>query len=199
MKTIKGISVFEDTIKKSRFVARASRADTPESAVDFLQSVSDSEASHNCWAYKIEDAYRFSDDGEPGGTAGRPIFTVIEQQEFDHIMVVVTRYFGGIKLGAGGLVRAYAGVAGKCLNHADTHVVRNYSICELSVPFEATGIIYPLLDTHLEVKRLKEHFNAAGICFLLQIPAEFYTDFVERVTNALSGKYHIRHVRTIRQ
>ncbi|MCU0692466.1 MAG: YigZ family protein, partial [Polyangiaceae bacterium] len=111
MRTLRADAEHECLIKKSRFLARAARADTADEAMAFLQRVRDDTASHNCWAYRIGELYRFSDDGEPGGTAGRPILSAIEGQRVDHVMVVVARHFGGIKLGAGGLVRAYGGTA----------------------------------------------------------------------------------------
>ena len=74
----------------------------------FFAANSDPEATHNCWAYKIGQEYRFNDDGEPGGTAGRPILQAIEGQGMDRVAVLVVRWFGGVKLGAGGLVRAAA-------------------------------------------------------------------------------------------
>jgi hypothetical protein len=79
---------------------------------------SPTDATHNCWAWRIGGDYRSSDDGEPAGTAGRPILAAIDGQGFDRVMVVVTRWFGGIKLGAGGLVRAYGGAAAECLRTA---------------------------------------------------------------------------------
>ncbi len=96
----------EQEIKKSRFLAQAAPVDTPEQALAFVQAMSDPAATHNCWAYRIGQAYRFNDDGEPGGTAGRPILQAIEGQGIDCAVVVVTRWYGGIKLGAGGLARA---------------------------------------------------------------------------------------------
>lgn len=104
-----------EIIDKSRFLAKATPAATPEQAMAFVQAVSDPSASHNCWAWKIGDQYRFSDDGEPGGTAGRPMLVAIEGQSFDQVVVVITRWFGGVKLGTGGLARAYGGTTARCL------------------------------------------------------------------------------------
>ncbi|KFA18047.1 hypothetical protein KWU_0120105, partial [Xanthomonas vasicola pv. musacearum NCPPB 4394] len=98
-------------IKHSRFLAHAAALDTPAHALEIVQRVSVPDATHNCWAYRFGQDYRSSDDGEPSGTAGRPILAAIDGQGFDRIVVVVTRWYGGIKLGAGGLVRAYGGTA----------------------------------------------------------------------------------------
>lgn len=95
-----------EVISKSRFLVKAAPVQSPEEAQAFVQAVSDPTATHSCWAWKIGNQYRFSDDGEPGGTAGRPMLTAIEGQDFDRVAVVVIRWFGGIKLGTGGLARA---------------------------------------------------------------------------------------------
>ena len=96
----------QEDIKKSRFAAFAAPVSTVDEAMRFFAANSDPEATHNCWAYKIGQEYRFNDDGEPGGTAGRPILQAIEGQGMDRVAVLVVRWFGGVKLGAGGLVRA---------------------------------------------------------------------------------------------
>ena len=99
----------QEDIRKSRFLALAAPVPSIEHALAFVREVSTPEATHNCWAYRIGHDYRFNDDGEPGGTAGRPILQAIDGQRMDGVAVVVTRWYGGIKLGAGGLVRAYGG------------------------------------------------------------------------------------------
>lgn len=113
--TLASLCEFQETIRKSRFLAMAAPVSSPEEAQAFIQTVSNSTATHNCWAWKIGNQYRFSDDGEPGGTAGRPMLTAIEGQDCDRVVVVVIRWFGGIQLGTGGLARAYGGSAAKCL------------------------------------------------------------------------------------
>jgi uncharacterized YigZ family protein len=116
--TVEGLVTHELETRKSRFVAIAGAVQTPEEASGFFARYSVADATHNCWAYKIGQAYRFNDDGEPGGTAGRPILQAIEGQGCDQVAVLVVRWFGGIKLGPGGLVRAYGGVAAECLRLA---------------------------------------------------------------------------------
>jgi uncharacterized YigZ family protein len=106
-------------IRKSKFVANATNVASEDAALEFLERISDPGATHNCWAWRIGQRYRFSDDGEPGGTAGKPILQAIDGQNIDNVMVVVTRWFGGIKLGAGGLMRAYGGCAAECLRQAE--------------------------------------------------------------------------------
>ncbi|PPS17519.1 hypothetical protein GOBAR_AA03051 [Gossypium barbadense] len=123
--TIKETVTFEKEIKKSKFIAIAGPISNEQSAHSFLNQVKDPRATHNCWAYKVGDQYRSNDDGEPSGTAGKPIHSAIVSSGFDRIMVVVIRYFGGIKLGTGGLVRAYGGVASECLRNAPTCLVKS--------------------------------------------------------------------------
>ena len=116
--TLAGPATFELEAKRSRVLSRAASVESPEAALAFLHEVADPQATHNCWAYRIGADYRSSDDGEPGGSAGRPILAAIEGQGVDQVMVVVTRWYGGTNLGVGGLVRAYGGAAAECLRTA---------------------------------------------------------------------------------
>ena len=118
MLTLAGPASIEIEIKRSRFIAHALRVDNLADTLAFYESVADASATHNCWAWRLDQQYRFNDDGEPASTAGKPILAAIEGKGLDHVMVVVTRYFGGIKLGVGGLVRAYSGSAAKGIDQA---------------------------------------------------------------------------------
>lgn len=96
----------EVIIKRSRFIAFAGPVNTTTEALAFIEASSERDARHNCWAYLLDgQEFRCNDDGEPGGTAGRPILAAIENSKVVNVAVCVVRYFGGIKLGAGGLVR----------------------------------------------------------------------------------------------
>lgn len=117
--TLTGLCEYREEIRKSRFIALAAPISSAAEAQAFIEQYSDLNASHNCWAWKLADQYRSSDDGEPGGTAGRPILAAIEAQDFDQVAVVVIRWYGGIQLGTGGLARAYGGSANKCLQGAE--------------------------------------------------------------------------------
>lgn len=114
--TVAGHGQVEIIIRKSRFIANAAPVTSEEAAWAFVNQIraEHAEATHNCFAFKTGNIQRMSDDGEPSGTAGRPIFDVLDKQGLSDTVIVVTRYFGGILLGAGGLVRAYsqAAVAG---------------------------------------------------------------------------------------
>ena len=169
--TLAAPAAFTLEVKHSRFLAQAAPVDTPAAALAWLASVADAAATHNCWAYRIGGDYRSSDDGEPAGTAGRPILAAIDGQGCDQVVVVVTRWYGGIKLGAGGLVRAYGGAAAECLRGAARlpRVVR----CELVVRagFEDLGAVHAALAA-FEARKLEERFEADGLHLRLSLPAD---------------------------
>ncbi|KAF5202817.1 Impact family member yigz [Thalictrum thalictroides] len=145
--TITETVTFEREIKKSKFIAIAGSITDDQSAHSFLSQVKDSRATHNCWAYKVGDQYRSNDDGEPSGTAGKPIYTAIASSGIDRVIVVVIRYFGGIKLGTGGLVRAYGGVASECLKNATTCLVKSKISIAIEVPYDLLGVMYHQIQT----------------------------------------------------
>ena len=128
----------EFTEKKSRFIGRVWYVESEEEAQAKIQEMKKQhyDATHNCWAYVIRDgAMRFSDDGEPGGTAGNPMMQVLQKEELYNIVCVVTRYFGGTLLGAGGLVRAYTKGAKIAIDAAGRSMKRVWSVLYLPCPY----------------------------------------------------------------
>ncbi len=128
----------EFTEKKSRFIGRVWLVETEEEALERIQQMKKQhhDATHNCWAYVIRDgAARFSDDGEPGGTAGNPMMQVLIRENLHNVVCVVTRYFGGILLGAGGLVRAYTKGAKIAVDAAGKAMKRVWSVLYLPCPY----------------------------------------------------------------
>ena len=113
--TLVSETIFEEDIKKSRFQAISAPVENEQQVKMFLEKNLDLTTTHQCWAWKIGHNVRFNDDGEPSGTAGRPILATIEGNDLTNAIVFVNRWYGGIKLGTGGLVRAYGGCAGQCL------------------------------------------------------------------------------------
>ncbi len=156
-------------VKHSRFLAQAAPVETADAAMDWLHGASDADATHNCWAWRIGDEYRSSDDGEPAGTAGRPILAAIDGQGFDRVVVVVTRWYGGIKLGAGGLVRAYGGAAAECLRTAPRLPIVEMAEAALAFPFESTGAVHAALAAH-GADRLDERFTTEGAHLRIRLP-----------------------------
>ena len=133
--TVKGENIYEKIIEKSRFITYSFSVTTPEQAKEYLDKIrkKHSDATHNCYGYKLKDGTsKFSDDGEPSGTAGAPIFEAINTSNLVDVIVIVTRYFGGVKLGAGGLVRAYFNCAKEGL---DTAEKQEYIECDNYVAF----------------------------------------------------------------
>ena len=162
------VSISEE-IKKSRFLCQAAPVATPEAALEFLAQISDPQATHNCWAYRIGQHYRFSDDGEPVGTAGKPMLQAIDGQGFDQVVAVVTRWYGGIKLGAGGLMRAYGGVTAQCLRlAARTPLVRKSEV-EFDLPFAQLALLKSRLS-EFDADCLAEAFGADGAALRLALP-----------------------------
>ena len=124
--------------KKSRFIGRVWPVETEGEALEKIQAMKKQhyDATHNCWAYIIKDgAVRFSDDGEPGGTAGMPMLQVLQREGLYNICCVVTRYFGGILLGAGGLVRAYTKGAKIAVDAAGKSMKRVWSVLYVPCPY----------------------------------------------------------------
>lgn len=181
----------ETIVKRSRFIAHAGPCRDEHSAQSFIEQHGDQTASHNCWAWKCGQQYRFDDDGEPGGTAGRPILQAIEGQEFDNVVVVVTRHFGGIKLGTGGLIRAYGGCAAECLRQAPAEPIIAMIRLECRLPFEAIALAHQLFERH-GVSKLEERYVSDGIELTLELPKARHDILTADLNNATSGKAAIR-------
>ena len=134
-RTVRGVSTGEYEEKKSRFIAQLSFADSEEKALAFLEKVpaENRTARHNVYAYRLREGNRerYSDDGEPAKTAGTPALEVLQHSGLTDLIVVITRYFGGVLLGTGGLVRAYTTAAARALENAEIVTVR--SVVSLSV------------------------------------------------------------------
>ena len=172
--------------KKSRFLAKAVAVESPEAALAWLQQAGDPQATHNCWAYRIGAAYRFNDDGEPGGSAGRPILAAIDGQGLDQVVVLVIRWYGGTNLGVGGLVRAYGGAAAECLRTAARRPLVDWCEAELACEFALSGSVHGLLEAFSAVK-LTESFDEHGLRLSLRLPASSYEALAARLRDLSRG------------
>jgi len=190
MITLAARHTFEQEIKKSRFLAVAGPIDGEAGAQAFLERERDAAANHNCFAFKLGTIYRSSDDGEPGGSAGRPILAAIEGQGLDHVVVLVTRHFGGVKLGVGGLVRAYGGTAAECLRTAPRQEIRPRVRLLVQVPFELCGALFLVVE-QLGVARLTEEYDAAGLALGVELDAALAERFGRLVADATRGRGRI--------
>ena len=174
-------------IKKSRFLAQAAPASSPEAATAFVDSLRDNGGGHHCWAYRIGQAYRFNDDGEPSSSAGKPILAAIDGQGFDRAVVVVTRWFGGIKLGVGGLIRAYGGTAAQCLQQAPrqpiVHVARMVLHCDFAQ--------WALLEGRIRERNItieNTTYGALAVEAVLAVPSGQETALAQLVADATQGR-----------
>ncbi len=167
--TISSLVSYKEDIKKSRFQAFAVPVENEQAVKDFLEQYKDIGTTHQCWAWKIGHNVRFNDDGEPSGTAGRPILATIEGNELTNILVLVNRWYGGVKLGTGGLVRAYGGTAGQCLLLAEKIELIEKKKVYFACQFNEWAIFqYELNSQQIE---FNEQYTADGVLVeaLLQV------------------------------
>ncbi|WP_392559671.1 IMPACT family protein [Orbus mooreae] len=176
-----------EEIKKSRFIVNASPINNTEQASHFIAQVSELSATHNCWAWKLGNQYRFNDDGEPTSTAGRPILAAIEGQDCDNVVVVVTRYFGGIKLGTGGLIRAYGSSASHCLQQAPLVPIILRIPCYITCLYSE----WPILENRLKEANAiieEQTFDAMSTQLHIAITEDKIASFNEFIINLTRGR-----------
>src|SRR5699024_6971008 len=182
-----GHCTHEVEIKKSRFLAQAAPVETPEAAMAFVDKVRHADANHDCWAYRIGQAYRFNDDGEPSGSAGKPILAAIDGQHLDHVVAVVTRWFGGTKLGIGGLIRAYGGTAAECLRLSDTKpIIATVSLTLDCGYAELERLREPMRRMGARIQ--EEHYGALGVCLHLTLPDKHLERLRQQVADMTRGQ-----------
>lgn len=188
-KTIGKRKETEITIQKSRFIACAQRAETEKEALEFIDSVKAKHrsANHNCSAYMIGDhdsIQKANDDGEPSGTAGVPMLEVLKKQGLKDTVVVVTRYFGGIKLGGGGLIRAYGKAVTEAIAASGIVERRLHHLMSIRVDYTWLG------KMENEIRQsdypLKEILYTDGVELMVYVPTEregLFVDWVSEMTN----------------
>jgi uncharacterized YigZ family protein len=177
---------FEQVIRKSRFLAIALPIASDEEAKAAISAHGRADASHNCWAWRIGAAYRFSDDGEPSGTAGKPILAAIDGQSLDRAIVIVTRWFGGILLGSGGLVRAYGGAAAACLRGARLVELKPMVSGLVSLEFFELARVKAKLTSLKDVQIAEERFTETGADLVVRVP-EAELDAISRLVSDLTS------------
>ena len=173
-------------VKQSRFLATGHPISDIDEALRLLDNARLQAATHHCWAYKLGSNYRFSDDGEPSGTAGRPILSAIEGQQLDAVIVIVTRWYGGINLGTGGLVRAYGGAAAECLRLAERKPLLHWIEAKLECDFSLTGSVHQLLQQY-QAEKQEETFNESGWQLHFRIPAQYFPALTIKITDLSRG------------
>lgn len=178
-------------IQKSKFITHLRHVDTEEEARDFIQAIKKRyfDARHNCSAYVLgEDSakQKSNDDGEPGGTAGNPILEAIKKNGLTNIVVVVTRYFGGIKLGAGGLIRAYSHAAALGIEAATKLEMTPFARLDVSIGYEHLATIEHYMRQN-EIRSLDADYGEGVTLHLLIAPAEL-DKVTEDITNMTAGR-----------
>ncbi len=176
--------------KKSEFIGYLAPVETEEQAVEFINEIRSMhrKATHNCYAYILRDnsAARHSDDGEPSGTAGVPIYEVLRKEGLTDVVCVVTRYFGGVLLGAGGLVRAYTHGAKDAVDTAKIKVMALAEQLELSVEYSLYGRL-PQIFAGFDVRVISEDF-ADHVKILLYVREELAEKLRKKLIDCCNGK-----------
>jgi uncharacterized YigZ family protein len=190
----RGEAAFEE--RGSRFIGHIAPAETVGDAEAFVASVEDeySDASHNVPAYRVRaDPLReyASDDGEPGGSAGKPALTVLEREEIENVAGVVTRYYGGTNLGVGGLARAYGRAVKLALEDAGTVEQRPHERLRLAVDYDDSGTVRGILESS-EVDFEAEYEERAS--FAVRVPSADAEELRERLLSATSGRAELESV-----
>lgn len=176
------------TEKRSRFIGRIWPVETEEEALSRIQEMKKQhyDATHNCWAYIIHGgAVRFSDDGEPGGTAGMPMLQVLQREGLNNVVCVVTRYFGGILLGAGGLVRTYTKGAKIAVDAAGKSIKRVWTVLYVPCPYS----FYERVKLEIEAFGgiLRSTDFGAEVDMEILFPQANAQPFLDRLTDLTSG------------
>ena len=187
MNRLTGTARIEQIIRKSRFVGVCGPIKTPEDAAHFIAEHGEDGCRHVAYAWRCGDQVRFDDAGEPGGTAGRPMLAALDHFELDRSVVVVSRFFGGIKLGTGGLARAYGGTAMDVLQDAPRAPIVPMEDWTVEAGFEAADPLFRQIDD-LGGRRLDERWTPDGVQLRVRIPARRATTLVTSVREITRGQ-----------
>lgn len=195
--TAKKTAITEINIQKSRFIGFIQRITSEEEAKSTLEAISKEhwKANHNCYAYVLgEDSHiqKASDNGEPAGTAGVPILEVLKKKELRDTLIVVTRYFGGIKLGAGGLIRAYSKTASEAVNASGIVERLPMKIFSVDIDYSLYGSIENALHTSDYI--LQDTLFAENVTLMIAVQTELADTFTEWMTNNCNGACVINEV-----
>lgn len=197
-KTLKQAGEASFIERKSRFISYSKPVATEEEAIQFLNSIRKKhyDATHNCYAYILEEnaaIQRSSDDGEPSGTAGVPILEILRKEGLTNSIIVVTRYFGGILLGAGGLIRAYAEGAKLAVSAAGIIEVKAFSIFSVHVDYSQLGKIQHEASKNEYLIDDIIYTDMVEIIFL--VPPESKNNLIEDINNWTNGNAVIEHIK----
>ncbi|WP_326602369.1 YigZ family protein [Streptomyces sp. NBC_01799] len=190
-RTVARAGVHETEINRSRFICALAPAATEQEAQDFVARIRREHptATHNCFAYVIgadASVQKASDDGEPGGTAGAPMLQMLMRREMRYVVTVVTRYYGGVKLGAGGLIRAYGGVVGEALDELGTITRQRFRLATITVGHQRAGRLEnDLRATGLAVREVR---YAEAVIIEIGLPDSDVESFRSWLADATAGE-----------
>ncbi|NPC94330.1 YigZ family protein [Bacillus sp. WMMC1349] len=189
--TVSGEGIYEIVIEKSRFICHLNRANSEEEAQHFIQKIKKQHwnATHNCSAYLIgenDQIQKANDDGEPSGTAGIPMLEVLKKRKLKDTCAVVTRYFGGIKLGAGGLIRAYGKSVSEGLNHVGITERKLMRVMHTKINYTWLGKLENELRT--SPYKLKNIHYADEVEFEIYVKESEKQSFTQWITELTNGK-----------
>lgn len=192
--TIKAEHIIENVINKSRFIAHIKPVESEEDAKAFINQVSTKhrEAAHNCSAYTIGDQMNIqkaNDNGEPSGTAGVPMLDILKKLDIHNACVVVTRYFGGIKLGGGGLIRAYSGAVRDVIYDIGRVELKPAIPTTVTINYDLTGKFeYELESTSY---LLRDQSYTDKVSYQIDVVASDYDEFIAFLNRTTSGNYDL--------
>ena len=194
MNKLLGLGRFEQVVRKSRFIAVCGAIEDAQAAAEFVHTHGQNDCKHVCWAFRAGDEYRFDDAGEPSGTAGRPILAAIDQFELDFTMIVVNRYFGGVKLGTGGLARAFSSSATGAIENAIEQsglepVVEMIGL-DVSLGFEFEAAVHRLIHQHQGQQDATE-YDTEGVRLKLRLSNRHLDDFRTALNEITRGQVSI--------
>ncbi|MCQ2771226.1 MAG: YigZ family protein [Clostridia bacterium] len=195
LRTVKQTSSAEFVEKKSVFIGYTTSVETEEDAKAFIQAVKKrhSDARHNCSAYVLANGIMHSsDDGEPSGTAGVPILEVIKKSEIVNVVVVVTRYFGGILLGAGGLLRAYSQAAKMAIEEATIVTYEKLSSCCIECQYNDYNDILYRLGQFKTLVTKTDYTDSVKVYF--NVTNKQYDDVINEIKLRFEGKYDVKKI-----
>lgn len=193
-RTIQKNGLHEIEIKKSRFICHLKRVETEEEAQAFIEEIKKEhwKATHNCSAYTIgmnNEIQRAHDDSEPSGTAGVPMLEIFLKRELKNVVAVVTRYFGGTKLGAGGLIRAYGGAVNDAIDYIGVVERQLQRLIDITVTYSQSGKVENALrEANYAIQDI---IYAENITYQCIIPLESEEKFIEDITNWTSAQADI--------
>lgn len=193
--TIKQAHSIENVISKSRFIAYIKPVSTENEAKAFIDAIKTKhkDATHNCSAYTVGpemNIQKANDDGEPSGTAGIPMLEILKKLEIHNVCVVVTRYFGGIKLGAGGLIRAYSGAVRDVIYDIGRVELREAIPVTVTLDYDQTGKFeYELASTTF---LLREQFYTDRVSYQIDVVKNEYDAFIDFLNRITSGNYDLK-------